>query len=265
MSAHETVFAQQGYRCRLDWGRRGAQAAAERGDVLVVVDVLSFSSAVATALHHGGIVYPCATAEDAAALARDAGAEIAVARGDVPTRGRFSLSPVTYQGLEPGARIVLPSSNGAPCIRCAPTVPHRFVAALLNAEAVAAAVASVLETSDLCVTVLACGERWAKLSDDGALRFAVEDHLGAGAVLSYLRHEKSPEARTCEGAFCAVRDELPAVLWECGSGRELRERGHGEDVRHAARLNLYRCVPRMREERLEDQNSGSWTARERVR
>jgi 2-phosphosulfolactate phosphatase len=70
--------------------------------------------------------------------------------------------------------------------------------------------------------------------------------LGAGAILSHLEHPKSPEARACEGAFRHVRDDLPAVLWECGSGRELREKGFGEDVRHAARLNHYDSVPVMR-------------------
>lgn len=37
------------YHCKLDWGQRGALRAAQRGDVLVIVDTLSFSTAVATA------------------------------------------------------------------------------------------------------------------------------------------------------------------------------------------------------------------------
>ena len=35
--------------CRLEWGWRGARLAAERGDVLAVVDVLSFSTTAVTA------------------------------------------------------------------------------------------------------------------------------------------------------------------------------------------------------------------------
>ena len=106
-------------------------------------------------------------------------------------------------------------------------------------------------SSDLCVTLIACGERWQTPAEDGALRVALEDDLGAGAILSYLRHDKSPEARVCAGAFLYSRDDLLAALWECGSGRELRSRGFPEDVRHAAQLNVYEAVPVLRGARLE--------------
>src|SRR5450755_716322 len=45
--------------------------------------------------------------------------------------------------------------------------------------------------------------------------------LGAGAILSYLSQEKSPEAWVCEGAFIQAQDRLETLLWDCGSGREL--------------------------------------------
>ena len=76
---------------------------------------------------------------------------------------------------------------------------------------------------------------------------AVEDYLGAGAVLAQIPHEKSPEAMACEGAFKHVQADLEAVLLECASGRELQEKGIAGDVRHAARLNLYDSVPAMRD------------------
>src|SRR3712207_5860952 len=108
-------FSQQPYRCRLYWAPRGAHQAAAAGDLLVVVDTLSFSSAVATAVQHGGIVYPCSPAEDVAALARRVGGVAAVGRRDVPARGRFSLSPLTFVDLVPGTRVVLASPNGGLC------------------------------------------------------------------------------------------------------------------------------------------------------
>lgn len=247
---HADLFAQSPYRCRLDWGRHGARAAAERQDILVIVDTLSFSTAVVTAVQRGGLVYPCAEDEAPGALAQRIGGEVAVRRKDVPARGRFSLSPLTYLHLAPGTRIVLASPNGATCSRYARAVPCLFVGALVNAEAVATVVSHLLDTTDHCVTILACGERWQPPSADGALRIALEDYLGAGAILASLRHEQSPEARVCAGAFTHSQRDIAALLWECGSGRELRAMGFPEDVRHAAQLNSYDAVPVMRGESL---------------
>ena len=248
---HAEVFAQSPYRCRLDWGRHGARAAAERQDILVIVDTLSFSTAVVTAVQRGGLVYPCAEDEQPGALAQRIGGEVAVRRKDVPAKGRFSLSPLTYLHLASGTRIVLASPNGATCSRHARTVPFLFVGALVNAEAVATVVSHLLDTTDHCVTIIACGERWHPPSADGALRVALEDYLGAGAILASLRHEQSPEVRVCAGAFTHSRRDIAALLWECGSGRELRGMGFPEDVRHAAQLNSYDAVPVMRSEHLE--------------
>jgi 2-phosphosulfolactate phosphatase len=243
---HADVFAQSPYRCRLDWGRHGARAAAERQDILVIVDTFSFSTAVVTAVQGGGLVYPCAEDEQPGVLAQRIGGEVAVRRKDVPAKGRFSLSPLTYLHLAPGTRIVLASPNGATCSRYARAVPFLFVGALVNAEAVAMVVSHLLDTTDRCVTIIACGERWRPPAADGALRVALEDYLGAGAILASLRYEQSPEARVCAGAFTHSRRDIAALLWECGSGRELRSMGFPEDVRHAAQLNSYDAVPVMR-------------------
>lgn len=236
----DSWFSQSGYRCRLDWGRRGARAAAARGDLLVVVDVLRFSSAVIAAVERGGVVFPCAWDDDPVALAASLGAEMA------GRDSRYSLSPLSYKGLALGTRIVLPSPNGATCSRHGASVPHLFLGALLNARAVSAAVNAALRDSRFGVTVLACGERWPDGSEDGDLRFAIEDYLGAGAILSYLENEKSPEANVCEAAFRNVASDLEAVVRECGSGRELRQKGRDDDVRFCAQLNRSDAVPVLR-------------------
>ena len=153
--------------------------------------------------------------------------------------------------IEPGTRVVLASPNGGTCSYYGRKVPYLFVGALVNARATAAAITSLLAHSNLCVTVIACGERWKTPSEDGELRIAIEDYLGAGAILSYLSCEKSPEARVCEGAFVAAQKELAALLWDCGSGRELREKGYSEDVHAAARLNAYDTAAVMRGDHLE--------------
>jgi 2-phosphosulfolactate phosphatase len=244
-------------RVQLAWGRRGAQAAAERGDILVVIDTLRFSTAAATAVHHGALIYPCSPDETAInALAERVNAEVASHRygqsHHSSMSSRFSLSPRSFLGIEPRTRVVLPSPNGSTCCQYGSQAPALFVGALVNAQAAAGAVVSLLAATDgLNVTVLACGERWRAPDEEGMLRFAVEDYLGAGAVLSALPFAQSIEAQVCRATFEAMRDQIAAVLWECESGRELRAKGLGEDVRDAAELNSYDTAPVLRGERLE--------------
>jgi 2-phosphosulfolactate phosphatase len=240
-------------RVRLAWGRRGAHAAAERGDILVVVDILRFSTAAATAVHHGALIYPCATDEALyTALAQRVGGEVALHHAAAPTLTRFSLSPRSFLAVEPGARIILPSPNGSTCSQYGSRAPALFVGALVNAQAVAGAVSSLLTgASHLNVTVLACGERWRVPDEEGALRFAVEDYLGAGAILAALPFPQTMEAQVCAATFRAMQDQLDAALWECESGQELRAKDLGEDVRFVAQLNVYTTAPILRGERLE--------------
>jgi 2-phosphosulfolactate phosphatase len=258
----DDAFAQAGFRCRLEWGWHGAQIAAERGDILVVVDTLRFSTTAVTAVHHGVILFPCLWNEDIVAFARRVDA---IPGGNRTGEDRrFTLSPLDYLQLEAGVRVALASPNGATCARYAQQVPFLLVGTLLNAQATANRVSSLLRTTELNVTLLACGERWRDGSIDGNLRFAIEDYLGAGAILHYLKANLeddanyqegnlSPEAEVCAGAFRNVfrqdnGDGLLPLLWECGSGRELRAKGLANDVVHAARLNLYNTVPMMRDQ-----------------
>jgi 2-phosphosulfolactate phosphatase len=245
-------------RCKLAWGRRGALQAAERGDVLVVVDTLSFSTAVATAIAMGGQIYPCPWDDRAIEQSRLLVDEVAVHRGDVPTRGRFSLSPPTFLHIEAGRSVLLASPNGATCSHYGRQVPYLFVGTLINAQAVAKAVTEIVKQSDtqpgtqpLGVTVLAAGERWRTPSEDGELRFAIEDFLGAGAILSHLPFTRSADATVCEQAFKHSQQDISQLLWECESGRELREKGYPEDVHHSASLDQYDCAAVMRNGFLE--------------
>jgi 2-phosphosulfolactate phosphatase len=136
-------------------------------------------------------------------------------------------------------------------------VPHLLVGALLNANAVSHVVASLLaEDERRAVSVIACGERWLDLSEDGALRFAIEDYLGAGAILVSLAEHPSlilsPEAQVCAGAFYQARPRLGELLMNSYSGQELTQAGFGGDVEHACKLDMYKSVPMMRDGLLEE-------------
>jgi 2-phosphosulfolactate phosphatase len=220
------------FNVRCEWGLQGLNRLAPDSDVLVVVDVLSFSTCVDIALGRGAIVYPF-TGYDASAqeYAASLGAELA---GRKRSAVRYTLSPTSLQDIPAGARLVLPSPNGSALSLAAPGLPI-FTACLRNYPAVAAAVIS----SGRRVALIPAGERW----PDGSLRPALEDWLGAGALASCLPGRLAPEAQAALASFQDTREQIEATLFSTPSGRELAEAGFAQDVRLAAQLETSRCAP----------------------
>lgn len=89
------------------------------------------------------------------------------------------------------------------------------------------------------IAVIPAGERW----EDGSLRPAFEDAIGAGAILSYLSGSLSPEAQAAVSVFHAFKKDSLAYLKKCSSGKELIERRFESDVELAATINISNCVP----------------------
>lgn len=239
--------AQPRYRCTVDWGRAAIEPAVDRRDIVVIVDTLRFSTAAAAAIRHGAVIYPSPDADEAYSLAQRVGGVVA----SMGSPSGFTLSPASYETVKRGTRIVLPSPNGAACTRYAAGAPYVFVAALVNASAAAAAITTTLKGSEAGVTVVACGERRPESPADDSLRFAVEDYLGAGAIVARLACSKSPEAHLCEAAFLGVESEIEQLIWDCASGWELRQKGLGDDVAYASRLDRHAGLPVLQGDRLE--------------
>ncbi len=226
-------FSQGAWACRCEWGP-AAVAALAPADVTIVVDVFSFTTCVDVALSRGGAIIPYAW-NDASAVefARAQRAELAGRR----RQAQYSLAPESYLEAPEGLRCVLPSPNGAQVtLAAARKVPVLLAGSLRNAQAVAAAA----ERLGSSVNVIPAGERWR----DGSLRPALEDWLGAGAILRWFPGSRSPEADSAVALFERHRDRLVATLDQCASGRELDERGHHKDKFIAGQLDVSSCVAR---------------------
>jgi 2-phosphosulfolactate phosphatase len=214
-----------------DWGLHGLRASA-RGRIVVIVDVLSFSTAATVAVSRGATILPCEwNDERASAMANSEKAELASKRG----KGKFSLAPASLRDVPAGLRLVLPSPNGSTLA---------YVARELDAAAVvigclrnAAAVASWV--SERPVAVIAAGEKW----PDGSLRFAIEDWLGAGAIISRLPGSRSHDAEAAVAAFERMRGDIRAALAASRSGRELIDLDYPDDIDIASELDVDEAVP----------------------
>ncbi|MEU4449227.1 2-phosphosulfolactate phosphatase [Actinosynnema sp. NPDC050801] len=228
------MFGQEGCRLRLEWGPEGVAALGEQCAVLVIVDVLSFSTAVDVVVGRGGAVRPVHW-KDRASAAR-------------PADPSWTLRPSSLVSVPSGTELELASTNGATlCTLAASTGAVVLAGCLRNARAVAAAARELAEGGP--IGVVPGGERWGitlfEQADVGPLRPAVEDLLGAGAVMASLLGYGSASVEAAMAAEAFAWASVPDVLAGCVSGRELIAAGHGGDVALASEVNVSSAVPHL--------------------
>jgi 2-phosphosulfolactate phosphatase len=247
---------QRAFSARFEWGEAGVTRLAPGADIVVVVDVLSFATAVDVAVGRGAVVYPCrwrdARAEN---LAAEVDGVLAGARSG-QQEAPYSLSPASLLAIPAGTRLVLPSPNGATLSQLAAHLcPTVLVGCLRNATAVA----NVVRASGGSVAVIAAGERWVHAGElTGSLRPAVEDLVGAGAILADLDSPRpSPEAIVAVSAWQAASSNLGEFLTSSASGQELLERGFAQDVDLAAQSDISQAVPSLHDGAFRDWGAGS--------
>lgn len=204
----QNPFDQSTYQVRFEWGVEGLARLAP-ADVVVVVDVLRFSTTVTDA----------------------------VARGE-----RVALDASAHAMSLNGARVAEAAASGAVVL----------LGGLRNAAAVADAVLAEQQRrgARTSIAVIAAGELISR-EPGAALRFAVEDQFGAGAVIDALGgigiDHTAPEAAAAAESFVALRGAVRHLLTASGSGRELIARGRRDEVLNAAALNASSTVPVLRE------------------
>lgn len=225
----------------------GLRTLAPLVDVVIVVDVLSFTTGVDIALGRGAEVFPYKWHDGSeGAYAESLDAQVA---GQRDGSARFSLSPTSLDEIPAGTRLVLPSPNGSALLFGATDAGADTVVAacLRNGAAVGAWFADL----DASVAVIAAGERWNGAT--GPMRAAVEDLWGAGCVLSLFEPaELSPEARAAVAAWRAAEPRIVDELEACVSGRELILADHPTDVLLAGAAHVSEIVPALVEQRFVD-------------
>lgn len=227
------TYNQAEFDIRLEWGGAGVEELAPISDVIIIVDVLSFSTCVDIATSRGASIYPYRW-KDATALDYAKAINAELADFDRKFSNGFSLSPTSLLGIKSGVKLVLPSPNGSALTLATQDTPT-ICGCLRNAKAVATYAMSIGEK----IALVPAGEKW----PDHSLRVAFEDLLGAGAIISYLRGSLSPESRAAMTIFNATSNEILQEVKKCSSGKELIERGFEKDLDLACALNSSTNVP----------------------
>ncbi len=235
----------QTHGASFEWGATGASVVAMTSAIVVVVDVLSFTTTVAIAVSMGAEVFPCADDTIGRRLAEANGAELAVGRHETDPDHPWSLSPAGVAAAPAAARLVLASPNGSAISAGVAAAGTPVVAASLRN--VTAVIDWLLDhrfgTAARPAAVVASGERWA----DGSLRPAIEDLFAAGLVLGGLAAAGvalSPEATVAARSVAGLTPaQLADLVRASTSGDELRVAGYGDDVEMAVEIDADKVVP----------------------
>ena len=231
---------------RGDWGADGVAALLPVTDVFVLVDVLFAATTIDIAVSMGGQVIPFLYRSDTAeTFARGKSAVLARPKEAPEAKEGLSDLPSSMTSLQPGTRVALPAADLTALVSAASgrggDGAERMVLAgcLRNAGAVA----ETARRLGRRISVVPVGEHW----PHGGLRPAVEDFIGAGAIIHRLEGAMSPEAQAARAAFRDGWDDLPKTLARTGTGFGLRRDGFGGDVAVAGQLNASPYAPLYRD------------------
>lgn len=162
----------------------------------------------------------------------------------------LGLSMRALAATEGGGALVLDGTDSADelALAAAREGAHVVVGGLRNASAVAAHVLEVQRARGerTSISVIAAGH-----PDDEALRFAVDDLLGAGAVVAALGDlgidHASPDAAVAGEGFRALGGAVRHLLTASGTGRLLSAQGERDAVLGAAARDAASVVPIVRD------------------
>ncbi len=221
------------YELKLDWGIEGVKKAMARKDNIVIIDMMSYSSTIVTAISKGFVVEPT---------------------GDKTTRTPgYRNSPSVFLKNEP-TRVKLTSSNGGRLVNAAlDSAGCVVLGSILNAKATADYIGS--QNHD--TTLIAAGEINDDITkyrtDEEHIRsaenelFALEDYLGAGAIASFSKMKKTLACKEAELRFKDAEHDIHGALKETSGHNWLTENEPATDetTKFVSQLNLYNVVPKL--------------------
>lgn len=234
-----------------DWGFNGIKRAVRKGDIIIVVDILRFTSTAVTATANDFTIYPSSSTEETGTLLKKYNAQVA----SKDPISKYSLSPLSFLEKSP-ENVILVSPNGAKCSRLASNSKHAFVGAFLNMKSIGRHVSALAKKMKKNVTVVGAGEitlghiemigiEKKLVNQKNKEYFCLEDMLGSGGIISEMRIKKTEKALFAEKWFKKTKDNLVDIVSTTVGGRHLIETGRKNEVEFCLFINKYPCVPKI--------------------
>lgn len=198
-------------------------------DVAIMVDVLRASTTITVALDNFNEIIAVKDKNKAIKLAKTHNATLAGEREGAKISGfDTGNSPVEIKSFS-GNTLVITTSNGTRILEGMKA--KSLIGSFVNAKAVADAASKI---ADNHIEIVMAGVRG---------RFAIEDFLGAGEIISNLKNFELDEM--AQAAYLASRDDkmVGEAVRNCLSARGLKKLGFADDIDICIKKDIYNIVP----------------------
>lgn len=215
--------------------------AAERGDLIIVIDALRCCSSIVTALANGAeAIIPVKTLREAYEIhARNPNYLLAGERGGLKPKG-FDLgnSPLEYtRERVHGKTIVLTTTSGTAAITRSRKSRWIIIGSFLNAKYAAEKAFAISRAENVNISIVQSGTKG---------KFSLEDFICAGAIIARLPQNAiklSDAALASLLAFKHVENDLYAAIIRSEHSRKLMELGFTDDIKFSCQMDLFHVAP----------------------
>ena len=225
----------------LELWARDAGKAVDRGDLIIVIDVLRSGTSILNALTNGAeAVIPAGSLKEAYKLHNQHPEYLLVGerRGRMPKGFDLGNSPLEFTRERiNGKRLVMTTTSGTEALARSRLASWVLVGVFLNAEAVARKAEEIAAKEGAGISLVLAGERGG---------FSLEDFLCAGAIveeLSAMNFNLSDKVQAALLAFRQAKSDLTGSVMEAEHAKHLVRLGFKGDVDFACQLNVLREVP----------------------
>ncbi len=198
-------------------------------DVAILVDVLRASTTITVAMKNFNTIIPVKNIDEAEKLAKKYDAVLAGERRGAAIKGfDTGNSPVEISKFM-GEVLVITTSNGTRILDGMKA--KALIGSFINAKAVAN---TAMQLANSHIEVVMAGVEG---------NFAIEDFLGAGEIIGYLKQYDLDEMALASYMSSRDKDLVKKAVKNSRSALKLGELGLSGDVDFCLRRNIYDSVP----------------------
>jgi 2-phosphosulfolactate phosphatase len=228
-------------RIDVELAAQDASKASERGDLIIVIDVLRATTSIITSLaNNAKSVTPVQTQKEALQLKKEHPDYILIGeRNSVKPQGfNFGNSPLslTAENVQ-NKNLVMTTTNGTKALIQSQGSKRVLIGAFLNADAVAKKSLEIASKNKTGISFVLAGEE---------NHFALEDFICAGAIIErFSKNDVGLSDKTLGAllAFNGAKQNLLENICKSKHAQGLLKNGFSKDIEFACQLDRYNVVP----------------------